>query len=423
MRWRGPPDLAAPDTAISCSASKPLDQPPSRTPARSPSCPVPLASGVPPGWSPFSVVRAFLRPSSGAAQEVVTSNFKIFWPSTNCPQFGGSYPPASPDSPQAVHRWTLDAPDRVFSAGPHVRDRPCGREFGRPDKRSAGPRARTRLGRKEAGRAPRRPAGWQQLNRAMRTGAAGPGWRSVSRQRTGRAARHQVGRREEGRPASRRSAGLRAPAWPGGNETARPSREFAGPCVQTRLCPDGGRPVRLQISRTMRKLGQAARRSEDLAAGQAGRVHKLGQAARRSEDLAAGQAGRVHKLGQAARRLDLAAGQAGRVHELGRATGRPEDQPGSCGPGPQWDHIARSHATGRTRTGRCRPREPSRTKEEAPPRMRWRGPSDPAVPDTAISCSVSVPLDQPPSRIPARSPSCPVPLASGVPPGWFRFRQ
>src|SRR5262249_45807266 len=44
MRWRGPPDLAAPDTAISCSASVPLDQPPSRTPARSPSCPVPLAS-------------------------------------------------------------------------------------------------------------------------------------------------------------------------------------------------------------------------------------------------------------------------------------------------------------------------------------------------------------------------------------------
>jgi len=104
MRWRGPPDRAAPDTAISCSWSVPLDQPPSRTPARSPSCPVPLASrGAPRIVSVFGSER-FLRPFDAAAQGVSPTNFKILWPSTNCPQFSQSYPPVDSNSPHAVHR-------------------------------------------------------------------------------------------------------------------------------------------------------------------------------------------------------------------------------------------------------------------------------------------------------------------------------
>ncbi len=153
MRWRGPPDLAAPDTAISCSASEPLDQPPSRTPARSPSCPVPLASGVPPGWYPFSVVRAFLRPSCGAAQGVVVGNFKIFWPSTNCPQFSGSYPLGGPDSPQEVHRWRPDRAGTTLTPGRAARKKigqAAGDRRGQPEDRV---RRDTGLARRSAGTA------------------------------------------------------------------------------------------------------------------------------------------------------------------------------------------------------------------------------------------------------------------------------
>jgi len=76
------------------------------------------------------------------------------------------------------------------------------------------------------------------------------------------------------------------------------------------------------------------------------------------------------------------------------------DQPGTRGPG-RMGRSGRSRTVGRTARGDAARGNPGRTKEEAPPRMRWRGPSDPAAPDTAISCSASVPLDQPPSRIPA----------------------
>src|SRR5215831_11299850 len=40
------------------------------------------------------------------------------------------------------------------------------------------------------------------------------------------------------------------------------------------------------------------------------------------------------------------------------------------------------------------------------------GPARSRSSDTANSCSAPVPLDPPPSRIPGRSPSCPVPLTS-----------
>ena len=104
MRWRGPPDLAAPDTATSCSAPVPPGQttkPDTRLKSQLPSSPGVRGA---PRWFPFSVVRAFLRPFWGAAQGVVACNFKIFWSSTNCPQFSGSYPPVDRDSPQGVHK-------------------------------------------------------------------------------------------------------------------------------------------------------------------------------------------------------------------------------------------------------------------------------------------------------------------------------
>src|SRR5262249_25084660 len=111
MRWRGPPDLATPDAAISCSASVPLDQPPSRTPARSPSCPVPLAfRGAPRMVSVFGSER-FVRLSDAAAQGVSGTNFKILSPSTNCPQFSRSYPPVDSNSPHEIHRRILSGAD------------------------------------------------------------------------------------------------------------------------------------------------------------------------------------------------------------------------------------------------------------------------------------------------------------------------
>ena len=123
MRWRGPPDLAAPDTAISCSWSVPLDQPPSRTPARSPSCPVPLASrGVPRMVSVFGSER-FLRPFDAAAQGVSPTNFKILWPSTNCPQSSQSYPLVDSNSPHEVHREPSAARFGIDRAGGGQRQR------------------------------------------------------------------------------------------------------------------------------------------------------------------------------------------------------------------------------------------------------------------------------------------------------------
>jgi hypothetical protein len=213
MRWRGPPDLAAPDTAISCSASEPLDQPPSQTPARSPSCPVPLASGVPPGWYPFSVVRAFLRPSSGAAQGVVADNFKIFWPSTNCPQSGGSYPPLSPDSPQEVHRWRPDSAGSTLApAGRRARGRRAKigqarwQEIGGLARRPAGPYARARPSRKRSVLA-RRSAGpdartWPSPRGSARQTGDTPN------------CRHEFGQARRVSGSGRRSAGAHMRAGP-----------------------------------------------------------------------------------------------------------------------------------------------------------------------------------------------------------------
>src|SRR5262249_57264214 len=105
--WAGQPALGAADVATSCSASGPLDQPPSRTPARSPSCPVPLTSrGAPRMVSVFGSER-FVRLSDAAAQGVSATNFKILSPSTNCPQFSRSYPPVDSNSPHEIHRRIL----------------------------------------------------------------------------------------------------------------------------------------------------------------------------------------------------------------------------------------------------------------------------------------------------------------------------
>jgi hypothetical protein len=145
--------------------SVPLDQPPSRTPARSPSCPVPLAPrGVPPRMVSVFGSERFLRPFDAAAQGVSPTNFKILWPSTNRPQFSQSYPPVDSNSPHEVHREPSAA---RFGIDPS-RLRPGGRG------------------------APAKPIGWR--------GGANGGWVN--------------GRRANGRPGSRRrvdGAGLTGP--------------------------------------------------------------------------------------------------------------------------------------------------------------------------------------------------------------------
>ena len=103
MRWRGPLDLTArtplahAQRPVARSAIEPKARLRSQLPSSS------CVRGAP-RWSPFSVVKAFLRPSPGPAQGARTSNFKIFWTSTACPQEAGTYPPAGHDSPQEVHR-------------------------------------------------------------------------------------------------------------------------------------------------------------------------------------------------------------------------------------------------------------------------------------------------------------------------------
>jgi hypothetical protein len=72
-------------------------------PPEDPVAQFPLRPGCPPDGSVFGSER-FLRLSRAAAQEVSASNFKIFWPSTNCPQFSPSYPPVDPLSPHEIHR-------------------------------------------------------------------------------------------------------------------------------------------------------------------------------------------------------------------------------------------------------------------------------------------------------------------------------
>jgi hypothetical protein len=63
----------------------------------------PCVPGCPPDGSVFGSER-FLRLSRAGAQEVSASNFKIFWPSTNCPQLSPSYPPVDALSPHEIHR-------------------------------------------------------------------------------------------------------------------------------------------------------------------------------------------------------------------------------------------------------------------------------------------------------------------------------
>ena len=73
------------------------------TPPEVPVAQFPLRPGCPPDGSVFGSER-FLRLSRAGAQEVLASNFKIFWLSTNCPQLSPSYPPVDPLSPHEIHR-------------------------------------------------------------------------------------------------------------------------------------------------------------------------------------------------------------------------------------------------------------------------------------------------------------------------------
>jgi hypothetical protein len=182
-----------------------------------------------------------------------------------------------------------------------------------------------------------------------------------------------------------------ASAFPAGPQArVRPGARSAGeardqPAARTSSAkPQRSQPIWQEISR-------AARRNS------AGR-NEVGRSSRSSAGPRAGAwPGATRLAGQAGDQPD-------RAHELGRAAkGSADlagDQLGICGPGRMGPHGDKPHH-GQDRTGRRRLGNPGRTKEEAPPRMRWRGPSDPAAPDTAISCSASVPPDQPPSRRPA----------------------
>jgi hypothetical protein len=95
----------------------------------------------------------------------------------------------------------------------------------------------------------------------------------------------------------------------------------------------------------------------------------------------------------------------------------PRSGRGEGGPG---DSAA--HLTGQNRrcvtTGAGRP---VRNKREGPSTHEMEGPARSRSPDAVSSRSASLPLDQPPSRIPAQGPGAPVPRASRVPPGWYPF--
>ena len=219
-----------------------------------------------------------------------------------------------------------------------------------------------------------------------------PGWRWLQPFPPGR--KHEIGHAGRGsvgeagdQPDGAQGLGWTHGGWPVKREISRTAR--------ARTRPSGrGQPIWREISRTAPR-GSARRKEAGRLSGRSAGPHGPARpGARRSAGQPADQPGRAHELGQAA--------------ELSRS-GRRSAGYAWAGPhGPQWE---KPHH-GQDCAGRRRRGNPSRTKEEAPPRMRWRGPSDPAAPDTAISCSASVPLDQPPSRKPARSPSCPVPLAS-----------
>jgi len=83
----------------------------------------------------------FLRLSRAAAQGVSATNFKIFYPSTNYPQFSGSYPPVAPDSPQVIHRRPTDPAipcptgnaTKSTTRGPGTGPRPVGERHGQAD--------------------------------------------------------------------------------------------------------------------------------------------------------------------------------------------------------------------------------------------------------------------------------------------------
>jgi hypothetical protein len=164
----------------------------------------------------------------------------------------------------------------------------------------------------------------------------------------------------------------------------------------------GGWPVKRKISWAA-WTSPAGRKAVGRSSRRSAAAHELGQPAEVSRS-GARSAGRRQGLGwtqggwPVKREISWAAwtSSAGRK-AVGRSSRRSAGYAWAGPHGPQWE---KPHH-GQDRAGRRRRGNPGWTKEEAPPRMRWRGPSDPAAPNTAISCSASVPLDQPPSRIPA----------------------
>jgi hypothetical protein len=206
----------------------------------------------------------FLRPSCAAAQEVSASNFKIFWPSTNCPQFSGSYPPVSPDSPQEVHRWSPDgAGSSLFPPGRK-------HDIGQAGRRSVGEAGDQPDRVYQPGRGARRSAVKQENIRAARTSSAGA-------RRSARQAGGQPGR-ASARPSCREVSRS-------GTRSADRARELGR--------AQGGRPVKQEISRTPRASSAGARSSAGQPGGQPGHAHQLGQAAQRSADLARDQLDRA----------------------------------------------------------------------------------------------------------------------------------
>jgi hypothetical protein len=100
---------------LSVRTTRSTTKPDTRLKSQLPSSP--CVPGCPPDGSVFGSER-FLRLSRAGAQEVSASNFKIFWPSTNCPQLSSSYPPVDPLSPHEIHRRAAYPVPGGLSGGP-----------------------------------------------------------------------------------------------------------------------------------------------------------------------------------------------------------------------------------------------------------------------------------------------------------------
>jgi hypothetical protein len=213
---------------LSVRTTRSTTKPDTRLKSQLPSSP--CAPGCPPDGSVFGSER-FLRLSRAGAQEVSASNFKIFWPSTNCPQLSPSYPPVDPLSPHEIHRRAAyPVPGGLFG-GPTDTVAPAaavplalspGAEPGQPDAVPGQPNAKPG----NLAPRPRKPDAGQRLPPAGRHSRV-PSWAPQGGNR--RTARTYRGWVNGGRGSGRKSG-----------SAARRLRPRRGPAVRRRW-PAGGR--------------------------------------------------------------------------------------------------------------------------------------------------------------------------------------